>query len=135
MSSPHIERSRTEPAMPRLSRSRDDRMVAGVAGGLGRHLGVDPVILRIVFVVLALAGGGGLLAYLLAWLVIPEEAGDGAPAASGADASLLAGLVLVGLGVLLLADRFLPVFSWRYLGPVVLIALGGLLLARRKDPR
>jgi phage shock protein C len=135
MSSPHVERPRPEASAQRLTRSRDDRMVAGVAGGLGRHLGIDPVILRIVFVVLALAGGGGLLAYLLAWLVIPEDAGDGATAASGADASVLAGLVLVGLGVLLLVDRFLPVFSWRYVGPVLLIGLGVLLLARRKDPR
>jgi phage shock protein C len=135
MSSPHVEQPRTEPGGGRLSRSRDDRMVAGVAGGLGRHLGIDPVILRIVFVVLALAGGGGVLAYVLAWLVIPEEAGVGVPSASGRDASVLAGLVLVGLGVLLTLDRFLPVFSWRYIGPVALIGLGGLLLARGKDAR
>jgi phage shock protein PspC (stress-responsive transcriptional regulator) len=57
----------------RLRRSRHDRKVAGVAGGLGRHLDVDPTILRVLFVVLVFFGGAGLLLYGAMWLFVPEE--------------------------------------------------------------
>ena len=57
----------------KLQRSVDDRVVAGVAGGLGKYFGVDPVVVRVVFVLLSLVGGGGLLAYLVLWVVVPEE--------------------------------------------------------------
>ena len=121
----------------RLLRSREDRVVGGVAGGIGVYLGIDPVIVRLVFVVLALAGGGGILAYVIAWIVIPEAPEDGMPAPDRTNSStpMLAGLVLIALGGLLLADQVLPVFSWRYVGPVLLIVLGGLLLAQRGADR
>jgi phage shock protein C len=121
----------------RLLRSREDRVVGGVAGGIGVYVGIDPVIVRLVFVVLALAGGGGILAYVIAWVVIPEAPADGMPASGSASSDMprLAGLVLVALGGLLLADRLLPAFSWRYVGPVLLIGLGGLLLAQRGTAR
>jgi phage shock protein PspC (stress-responsive transcriptional regulator) len=54
-----------------MYRSRDDRMIAGVCGGLAQHLGVDPAIVRIGAVAFALAGGAGLPAYLAAWLLVP----------------------------------------------------------------
>ena len=56
-----------------LRRSRTDRKLAGVAGGLGRHLDVDPTILRVLFVVLVFFGGAGLLMYGALWLLVPEE--------------------------------------------------------------
>ncbi|NTV65184.1 MAG: PspC domain-containing protein, partial [Oscillochloris sp.] len=56
----------------RLTRSQDDRMIAGVAGGIGRYLNVDPVIVRLIFVLLALSGAS-LLIYPLLWLIMPEE--------------------------------------------------------------
>lgn len=57
----------------RLRRSAHDRKVAGVAGGLARHLDVDPVILRVVFVVLSFFGGAGILLYGTCWLLVPDE--------------------------------------------------------------
>ena len=57
-----------------LLRSRDDRVVAGVAGGLGRWLDLDPVILRVTFAVLTLFGGLGVVGYLIGYLLIPDEA-------------------------------------------------------------
>ncbi len=60
-----------------LRRTRDDRVIGGVAAGFGRWLGVDPVVVRVVLVVLAIFGGSGLLLYAAGWLFIPEE---GAPA-------------------------------------------------------
>lgn len=69
--------SSSEPPRPApgLTRSTDDKVLAGLAGGLGRHFGIDPVIFRIAFVVLALAGGTGILLYLLGWLVVPDDRG------------------------------------------------------------
>ncbi|WP_169792157.1 PspC domain-containing protein [Jiangella muralis] len=56
-----------------LRRSRSDRVVAGVLGGLGRRLGIDPVVLRVATVVLAIFGGVGVLLYAIGWLVVPAE--------------------------------------------------------------
>jgi len=57
----------------RLYRSEDDRLIAGVAGGLGEFLDIDPTIIRLIFAFSILLGGTGLLAYLVMWLVVPEE--------------------------------------------------------------
>src|SRR3982751_2083610 len=59
--------------LARIRRSRANRRVAGVAGGLGRHLDIDPVILRVAFVVLVFFGGAGVIAYGLCWLLVPED--------------------------------------------------------------
>jgi phage shock protein PspC (stress-responsive transcriptional regulator) len=60
-------------AVRKLHRSRDDRIVAGVAGGLGRYFDLPPIFFRVAFVVLALLGGAGILLYALAALVMPDE--------------------------------------------------------------
>lgn len=58
----------------RLERSRSDRMVAGVCGGAGRSLGVDPALLRIGLVLLTIFGvGAGVVLYLAAWILAPQE--------------------------------------------------------------
>ena len=57
----------------RLTRSSSDRVLGGVAGGLGRYFDIDPIIFRIGFVVLTIAGGAGVLAYLAAWLLVPDD--------------------------------------------------------------
>ncbi len=57
----------------RLYRSRDDRMIAGVCGGLGEYFSIDPTIVRLILLFLMLWGGGGILVYILAWIVIPEQ--------------------------------------------------------------
>jgi phage shock protein C len=56
-----------------LYRSLTDRKIAGVAGGLAEYFDTDPLLLRLAFVVLALAGGGGVLIYLILWIVTPEK--------------------------------------------------------------
>jgi phage shock protein C len=57
----------------RLYRSRDDRMLAGVCGGLAQFFSIDPTIVRLIFVILAIMGGPGLLIYIIMWIVVPEE--------------------------------------------------------------
>ena len=67
--------------MKELKRSRTDRMLAGVCGGIGEYLGIDPNVIRLIWIgVSVFTVGAGILAYLLAWLIIPEEA---PPAAAG----------------------------------------------------
>src|SRR5207302_9052546 len=70
---PHSAGPLFGPNRPPLQRERLSRMIAGVCGGLGRHLDIDPVIFRILFVVLTFFGGLGLLVYAAAWLFIPRE--------------------------------------------------------------
>ncbi|NJN19208.1 MAG: PspC domain-containing protein [Oscillochloris sp.] len=63
---------------PRLQRSRSDTMIAGVSAGIANYLGIDPVLSRLVFVLL-LFSGPGLFVYLLLWLIMPQEPANQAP--------------------------------------------------------
>ena len=57
----------------RLYRSQTEKMIAGVCGGLGEVLDVDPTIVRVVFVLLALLAGHGILLYIILWLIMPRQ--------------------------------------------------------------
>ena len=57
----------------RLTRSRTERWIGGVCGGIGNYFNVDPTVIRVIFVLAALILGGGLLIYLILWLIIPLE--------------------------------------------------------------
>ena len=82
----------------RLYRSRDERVVGGVCGGLAEYFGIDPLIVRIITVGLVFAGGAGFLAYLAAWLLVPEA--DGASVADGnGRLATIAGTVLLVLAI------------------------------------
>ena len=61
------------PQPRKLCRSTHDRIIAGVCAGLAEHFETDPVLLRVIFVVLAFAGGSGVLLYVILWLVLPDE--------------------------------------------------------------
>jgi len=62
----------------KLYRSRTNRQVAGVCGGLAQYFHTDATLIRVLFVVLALLGGPGLVIYLLMWILVPEEPEDAA---------------------------------------------------------
>lgn len=57
----------------RLFRSTKNRMIAGVCGGIGEYLNIDPTIIRLLFVILGCSGGTGVVAYLIAAIVIPSD--------------------------------------------------------------
>jgi phage shock protein PspC (stress-responsive transcriptional regulator) len=57
----------------RLYRSRLDKVLGGVCGGIGKYFTIDPVLIRVVWAISFFAGGVGLLAYIVAWIIIPEE--------------------------------------------------------------
>jgi len=60
----------------KVYRSKKNKMIAGVCGGLGEYFKVDPTIIRIIFVSAILAGTVGFIAYIICWLIIPEEPND-----------------------------------------------------------
>lgn len=84
-----------------LRRDRRSKAVAGVCGGLGRHLGTDPVIFRILFVVFSFVGGLGLLAYAAAWLFVPQEGAEQSEAHRMLTGNnpWMAALMAIGLGL------------------------------------
>lgn len=57
----------------RLQRSRTEKMIGGVCGGLAEYFGIDPTIVRVIWVGVTLMGGAGIIAYLILWVVMPAE--------------------------------------------------------------
>lgn len=114
---------------PRLYRSEEQRVIAGVCGGLGEYFGVDPIWFRIGFVVLALGGGSGILIYLLMWLIVQPDPGSyvAKPASRGSvTGAAVLGVVFIFVGTIALLNTVAP-WIGQYFWPVVLV-LGGLAL-------
>ena len=123
--SPKSEDTPPSQGVRRLTRSSSDKLIGGVAGGLGRYFGVDPILFRIAFVVLVFAGGVGVLAYIGLLAFVPADDGS-RPFGERRDANMI-GVVLLGVVVLLILGP--PFF---FIGPVlipiaILIGIGVLL--------
>jgi len=99
--------SHSAPQARRLERSRTDRKIAGVAGGLARYFDLDPIIFRIGFIILTVLGGSGLLVYVAGWLILPEEGKDESIAAEVLRTRRERPWALIGLGLLALAGLIL----------------------------
>ncbi len=157
----------------RLYRTVQGRVIGGVAGGLADFFGMDPTIVRLLFVLLVIFGGSGVLLYIILWIILPEKnpyntynsttyttppaAGEGSgvgetyegfeqgkPAnppysAGGAmnqseapvkrmQGSLIGGVLLIVVGSLFLMERFIPRIDFSDLWPVILIAVGLILI-------
>jgi len=84
----------------RLSRARDGRWLGGVSAGLGRYFNLSPMIYRIAFVALSLAGGTGILLYVAAWLVIPDDGAEDSIAAEAIKEHRERPWLLVGVGLI-----------------------------------
>jgi phage shock protein C len=110
-------------------------MLAGVCGGIGHYFGVDPVAIRVVAILLVVAGFGvGLLLYLIAWAVIPQEQPGEVVRREPEDRDgprFVLGIALVGIGFILIVSRLLPWLADRgVLTAVALVALGSVLVAK-----
>jgi phage shock protein C len=131
----------------KLYRSRTDSMIAGVCGGLAEYFDIDPTLVRLAAVALTLAGGSGILAYLIFWFVIPQKTiessdtgvnspaaavGDDAPDGEHHTASIFIGVILVALGFLFLMGNIIKFawFSFSKLWPLILIAIGALIVVK-----
>ncbi|HEX9682630.1 MAG TPA: PspC domain-containing protein [Acidimicrobiales bacterium] len=124
----------------RLTRSSDDRIIAGVAGGVAQYFAIDPVIVRIVFVVICLANGIGVLIYLAGWLMIPPDDGHpsvGARVSRGLPFWTIIGAVLLVVvaipavfGLMAALLRFGFAFGGGIAIPLLIVAAAMILLDR-----
>jgi phage shock protein C len=142
----------------KIYRSRSDKFLGGVCGGLGQYLGVDSSIVRIIFLLLLIGSGIGFLLYLLLWVILPLEGGTGTASVprSGAEleqrmqgmgedirdatrtpnpkAGLWFGAALIIFGGILFLDRLnIPWLAWVHSGiiwPVLIIFIGIAFLYR-----
>ncbi len=136
--------------MKQLYRSDTDKVIAGVAGGLAAYFNIDSVIVRIIFILLAVYGGSGIFIYFILWILIPkksqthddtnktikqniEEMKQTAKNFSHKnDSRQLVGIFLLGFGLLFLLDNFGVIdvgAVWRF-WPLLLIISGYLILTR-----
>jgi phage shock protein PspC (stress-responsive transcriptional regulator) len=131
------------PPVPRppLRRSRTDRVIGGVGGGFGHWLGIDPVIVRVILVVLAIFGGSGLLLYAAGWLFIPDEgettneaerfiAKGQRPGSTTRTVLIVLAAILIGAAVINLIAVG-PLQGWGFSGGgsiLLLLAVGGVVL-------
>jgi phage shock protein C len=131
----------------RLYRSRQQRILAGVCGGLGEYFDVDPVFVRILTVILTFAHGIGLIAYIVAWIAMPKAPVTVAssqqpesPSATSVEIQpqrepsvwriYLPGIIFIILGVVFLMDNFFWWFHWHHVWPVLLIVAGAAMIWR-----
>lgn len=125
----------------KVYRSKTDKMLGGVCGGLADYFNVDVVLIRLLWVFAILAGGIGVIAYIAAWIIIPEEGyvhsgstinGDQesqegpflSKQASDRQGQMIVGLIAVFIGVFLLIKQFFPFFPWHNIWPIIIILIG-----------
>lgn len=128
----------------RLHRSRSDTILGGVAAGLAAYLNTDPALVRIAWALLVpLTGGAALLAYVVAWVVVPEapETSEpplegepatsdehAAPTPSDGRAGIAVGVGLVLVGTWFLLREYLPALNWNLVWPLLIVAIGVVIL-------
>ncbi len=138
----------------RLSRSETNRVLGGVAAGIAEYTHIDPTVIRIIFLLLGLFGGSGLLLYLALWIVIPSASSlqatvdpvqENISEIHGKTQQLVASLrsskentthpgaiLLIGIGILLVLNNFgIYIFNFGKMWPFLLILLGIVLLRRK----
>jgi phage shock protein C len=140
----------------RLYRSRRVRVFGGVAGGIAQYFNIDPIIIRILFIAFTILHGFGLLLYIILWIVVPEEpfelaysfkpdehantegTPDGTTSNTFGDTTvqtkksssgrMIAGILLIAIGIIFFADRFIPSFEFWDIMPIVILIVGALLI-------
>ncbi len=133
----------------RLYRSRQQRVLAGVCGGLGEYFDIDPVFVRILAVILIFAHGIGVIAYIVACFAMPKapagtpdseqpESASGAPVDAPDQTrpqqepsvwrAYLPGLIFIFLGLVFLMDTIFWWFHWHHIWPVLLVIAGALMI-------
>ncbi|MFC2130845.1 PspC domain-containing protein [Bacteroidota bacterium] len=147
----------------KLHRSRKDRMIAGVCGGIAEYFDVDPVIIRVLFVVLTIGPGIGLLAYIVLWIVVPqgviiirssEEKKTGEEQESAkqqestsstqdfeviseeeyagrkSNGKVIISIIIILVGVFWFIHNVIPGINFGHLWPLILVAVGILILLK-----
>ena len=140
----------------KLYRSTKDKMLGGVAGGIADYFDIDSTLIRVLFILVVFFGGSGIIAYIILWIVVPEQpytipnfnsfssernenlnktsdTFNQTQEQSRDNRSLWGGLILVTMGVLFLLDNYIPRFNFSDYWPLILIGVGvGLLINAKK---
>lgn len=138
----------------KIYRSCKNKILGGVAGGLGEYFDIDPILIRLIFVILAFAGLSGLLIYVIAWLIIPEDPTCKSKK-SGAEeiqekvqtfassiktrngkneeSKIAIGAIIIVIGLVFLLQNILGVNFWSVVWPLIIVAIGIFFLISKKD--
>ena len=133
----------------RLYRSQKNKIIGGVAGGLADYLNLDPILIRVIFVLALFLNGAGFLLYIILWIVVPQESvvskkqndfgeTDNSETdfvetdnfqkstnhSSNGTGRVVTGLILIGVGIVFLINRFFPHFDFGDILPFFIIVLG-----------
>jgi len=146
--------------MKKLYRSRKHRVIGGVCGGIAEYFEIDPVLIRLIWVILVIFGGMGVLAYIIAWIIIPnrdesnstveqpdqpsEPQSSTEVATHTSNKHLFWGIVLIVIGLLIIANQFCWPFDFirtlvrgifKFFIPAVLIVLGIFIILQSKETK
>jgi len=144
----------------RLYRSQKNKMIGGVAGGLADYLNLDPILIRVIFVITLFLNGAGFLLYVILWIVVPQESvvsknqndfGEtdntetdfvetdksqkSTNHSSNGNGRVVTGLILIGVGIIFLINRFFPHFDFGDILPFLIIVLGIALIFNSVNKR
>ena len=127
----------------RLYRSRQNRILAGVCGGIADYFKIDPLIIRLFFVFIFFFNGAGILAYIIGWIIIPEKPYNDINNENeiGADYDRdsitldrtnqrFIGIILIIIGAFIIFSRIIPLIVWRNFWAIILIVLGITILVK-----
>lgn len=139
----------------KLYRSCNNRIIAGIAGGLGEYLAIDPLVIRLIFLVLIFSGVG-FAAYIVAWVLIPndpkcanksgsEEIKEKAESFANefrdmgknndSDLRIIFGAIILAFGLLLLFQNLVGELVWKVFWPAILILFGFYLITKSSESR
>ncbi|MDD5530737.1 MAG: PspC domain-containing protein [bacterium] len=127
--------------MKRIYRSRKDHRIGGVCGGMGEYFEIDPVLIRVIWVAAIILAGAGIVAYIIAWAVIPlqpEQEETDKPDKQTAPTPVnkpsleerrksrrvVSGLIIITIGVLFLVNNLFSYWDFEKFWPLILIVLG-----------
>ncbi|MDI6603891.1 MAG: PspC domain-containing protein [Thermoanaerobacteraceae bacterium] len=127
----------------KLYRSRNQKILGGVCGGITEYFDADVTIVRLVWVLISLFNGAGLILYIIAWIIIPEnpyqinephinfkdEKTDNTQYKN--NGSEIFGWILIGLGLISLIRIFIPTVSFNLFWPILLIAIGIVIIMKK----
>lgn len=129
----------------KLKRSSSDRIIAGVCGGVGEYFNIDPVVIRIIWVLLSfMPNSPGFIAYLICALIIPEDDGviyqDESSNINISNTPLFIGLALIIVGTVMLAKIIWPQLAFKFMNigkywPVLLIIFGVYIIVNQANKR
>ena len=131
----------------RVYRSRQNRILAGVCGGIADYFKIDPLIIRLFFVFIFFLNGAGILAYIIGWIIIPERPYDyngeqynekfdeesyyeNESSSFNRTNQRFIGIILIIIGAFIIFSRVIPLIVWRNFWAIILIVLGISILVK-----